>query len=130
MAWKLYASHLGDYMKRWILSTPFGTLRVHKIMRSDKDRDLHDHPWDFTSFILWGRYLEVAPGGVQTYSVGSINRKRAEDRHRLALAEPVWTFVVTGPVRRKWGFYTDGGWVYWREYTGETHPESSHENVA
>lgn len=125
MTWRFYASHLGDYMKRWILSTPWGTLRIHKILRSDKDRHLHDHPWDFTSFILKGRYIEHTAAGGREFRPGSVNRKRAEDLHRLELRHgPVWTFVVSGPVRRKWGFVTAKGWIYWRTYTGETYPDA------
>src|SRR5687767_8580068 len=123
--WRLYRSDLGDYMRRWILQTPFGTLRIHKILRSDDDRHFHDHPWNFVSFILKGRYVEITPCPCgrppvcltgdreeRVYKAGQINRKRADALHILRLDHgPVWTFVVTGPRVRRWGFQTENGWV-------------------
>lgn len=135
---RAYKSHLGDYMRRWIFECWLGTVRLHHILRSDNDRYLHDHPWDFTSIILRGWYLEVT--GVEAgtedtrafsgllepketdasgHPVRSINRKKAEDAHRLILVPgtSVWTLVFTGPRRRRWGFYTrDQGWVEANRY--------------
>lgn len=39
----------------------------------------------------------------------------AEDLHRLETSRPLWTIVLTGPKRRRWGFQTAAGWRYWRE---------------
>ncbi len=124
--WSLYVHHLGDYMHRWLLRTPWGTLRVHHILRSDDDRHLHDHPFDFTSFLLSGGYVEESAAGLeephgsmrksQRWPRFSIVRKRAEEAHRLVLERPVWTFVISGPKRRSWGFHTESGWVNHREY--------------
>lgn len=125
--WSLYAHHLGDYMRRWILRTPCGTLRLHHILRSDDDHHLHDHPFDFTSLLLSGGYTEITPNGqlglphsstvlTKIWPRFSIVRKQAEDAHRLILDRPVWTLVVSGPKRRSWGFHTEQGWVNHREY--------------
>jgi hypothetical protein len=119
-----YASHIGpegSYMRRFIFRHPFGTVRLHNILRSDEDRHLHDHPFDFTSFLLSGGYTETTPcdpcrgtGGVGQLEDGlpercdvcrgfgrryinwprfSIVRKKAQDLHCLALGGPVWTLV-------------------------------------
>lgn len=64
----------GPYMMRWWLfgtskeldehgepkpRRPFGySFYFHCFLRSDDDRALHDHPWDFLSVILFGRYQE------------------------------------------------------------------------
>lgn len=123
--WRLYTHHLGDYMHRWILLTPWGSLRLHHILRSDDDRHLHDHPFDFTSFLLTGRYTEITEqinDHLGSWSYGqywprfSLVRKVAEEKHRLELERPIWTFVITGPKRRDWGFHTELGWVYYRDY--------------
>lgn len=91
--------------------------RFHLILRSDPGRDLHDHPWDFTSVILRGAYTEVTHTGETTYRAGDVIVRRAEDPHRLILDDgPVWTLVRTGPVRRRWGFHTPAGWVHWSDY--------------
>lgn len=120
--WALYAHHLGDYMRRWILRTPWGTLRLHNILRSDEDRHLHDHPFDFTSLLLTGGYDEVTPKHfhasqlVKSWPRFSIVRKRAEESHRLIVHKPLWTLVVSGPKRRSWGFHTEQGWIHHRDY--------------
>ncbi len=46
------------YLHRWYLlrTEPVGIL--HKFVRSDEDRALHDHPWSFIVIPLWGGYVE------------------------------------------------------------------------
>lgn len=143
--WRLYASHLGGYMRRWIARCPQGTLRLHNIRTSDAGRDFHDHPFDFTSLILRGGYIEHVPGckcwvdyadttnlarmirlygkkffesnPCRYFGPGSIIRRKAEDFHRLDLVNgEAWTLVLTGPYRRMWGFQTDKGWIPYQEY--------------
>jgi hypothetical protein len=123
----------GDlYLRRWRLIR-HKDLRVnlHHIRRSDSDQHLHDHPWDYTSLILWGGYIEETfqtpahPGNelpqtkFERYGIGSLLRRTAEHTHKLHLNKPAWTLVFLGPRRRKWGFRTQfGHWVYWRDYLG------------
>ncbi len=126
------------YMRRWrMLHTRWFGVRVHNIVRSDSDRELHDHPFTFLSLILWGGYYEHRKDGSRTwYGPGSLVLRTAETLHRLELkevqvprtarvvphAEPTivgiekrevgaWTLVFRGPMRRQWGFDTDEGWV-------------------
>lgn len=60
---------LADYMGRtWLVEPADGrpyNARVHKVMRSDHDRCLHDHPWHNASIVLKGGYWEVLPGVFQ-----------------------------------------------------------------
>lgn len=107
------------YLRRYhIFKCRWFNIYVHQIFRSDEDRDLHDHPWNFTSIIMLGAYLEETLDGSRLYTAGSIVRHQAEDAHRLVI--PVntmtWTFVITGRKRRDWGFRTATGWVPWRTY--------------
>lgn len=121
----------GDvYMRRvYVLMTPWFGIMFHRIFRPDRQRDLHDHPWNFFSLVLRGRYEEEvdcptcrAAGDFhpEPRTVRWWNYKRAEDRHRIAWVSrsPVWTLVFTGRKRRKWGFWVDGGtrWVLWTDY--------------
>lgn len=115
LGWFLGPNHIGSYMERWYLQTPWFTLRLHHILRSDEARALHDHPWDFWSVLLTGGYTEVTPTGTRYWPRWSLVRRRAEDLHRLVLDQPVWTLVWTGPKRRSWGFVIDGQWVYWQD---------------
>jgi len=116
------------YLRRfYIFECRWGNVYLHQILRSDGDRDLHDHPWDFTSIILKGGYTEVnrvvfedgTTANLECWwEQGDIIRHRAEDAHRLIL-EPnttTWTLVFTGPKRREWGFHTPSGWLHWVRY--------------
>jgi hypothetical protein len=49
------------YLIRWAINTPFGGVKLHHILRSDEDRDCHDHPWSFLSIVLRGGYWEHRP---------------------------------------------------------------------
>lgn len=50
----------GDiYLHRWyVFRTKLLTLFVHKFVRSDEDRALHDHPWPFLVIPIWRGYIE------------------------------------------------------------------------
>lgn len=130
-SWGVYASHLTDYMRRWIVKTPFGMLRLHRILRRDLDRDPHDHPFDFVSIVLFGGYVEELygikggkPESCETiwHTAGSVIRRKAEDAHRICYVQPsTTTLVLTSGKKRSWGFYTHQGWIPWRSYVfGET----------
>lgn len=109
---------LGDlvYMHRWTLATRFGSVRFHHILRSDADRHLHDHPFSFITFLLSNGYVEHLQDRPRWRPRFSVLWRPAEMLHRLELIEPVWTFVITGPVRREWGFMTEDGWIHHTKY--------------
>lgn len=113
---------LTGYMRRRMIWSPWGTLRLHHILSSDAGRDLHDHPWDFTSILLSRGYTEHLPGGfrsgIKHWPRFSVIKHKAEDLHSLELDGPCWTFVITGPVRRDWGFQTSQGWLSHKVYDG------------
>lgn len=112
-----------DYMERWILETPIGSIRVHKFVSSDTD-PYHDHPWGFFSVVLWGEYLEQiwVKDGVEIFnlrSVGSMAIRFPRHRHKVLLLQgdrQCWTLVVTGPRVREWGLWPNGRFVNWRDY--------------
>lgn len=60
--WGIFASHIetggSRYMSRWIVQTPYGTVKLHHIHRPDADEHPHDHVADFWSLILSGGYRE------------------------------------------------------------------------
>jgi len=128
------------YMVRWrIVDCRLFGVYLHKILRSDQDRYVHDHPFSFVSIMLWGAYGEVLSRYVSTpwgghahdYTIirdrraPSICFRRAEDAHRLVLDKPCWTLVLRGPRRREWGFYTESKWVHFRDYLrGQTKDEN------
>lgn len=107
------------YMHRYYLrhDPKNGDVRFHHILESDDARALHDHPWDFASLILTGAYLEHTAQGATLYRAPALITRPATLAHRLELADgPVWTYVITGRIRRRWGFHTPTGWVPWTAY--------------
>lgn len=132
--WGLFHRHLigtggSVYLDRLtLLTTPWFSIKLHRIYRPDRQRDLHDHPWNFLSVLLRGTYVEDTASGTRRCRL--FNWKRAEDRHsiREVSRSPVWTLVFTGRRRRVWGFWvkTDLNlsnlfgskerWVSWDEY--------------
>ncbi len=116
------------YMRRWILANVFGwKLYVHKIVRADHDRCMHDHPFRFFGFIFKGGYIEDLPDG--PWQSGKvirrtnkpfrfINRTNPKFTHRIhaLLDGPSWTILIRTPTNRKWGFYTPNGWMHWKDF--------------
>lgn len=117
-------------------------IRVHRIITSDSDRHLHDHPFDNISWLLRGGYWELLPVAIdpqwsqepvsapnafavreKTSTVfrpeGSIIRRRASDRHaiRLVPGQQVFSLFIQFRKCQPWGFYTPRGKVYWWDYS-------------
>ncbi len=96
-----------------LFRTPWFSVKLHKILRSDTDPYLHDHPWHWFSLMLWGAYREERPAGIKVHRAGSIRIRLATSPHRLTLLTPyVWTLFITTGRLRNWGFHTPSGWVH------------------
>jgi hypothetical protein len=98
---------------------------LHGFVRHDKDRDLHNHPWDKSySLILTAGYDEERRDGDGIVSrhvrPGQINVIAKNDYHRVTKlgADIVWTLFITGKKVDTWGFWDrdTGELVPWREY--------------
>lgn len=96
------------------------SIKLHRILKADPGRDLHDHPWWFFSFVLWGSYVEEVPckkNGSRFLTRRWLNLKPARGLHRIIETRGnVWTLVINGPRVRQWGFQTGRGWVPWHIY--------------
>lgn len=136
------------YMLRWwiIPRNRWFNIYLHKIMRDDDDRALHDHPWWNVSILLRGAYIEVMPdlkarrtpytriADLPTIrkrrGPGSIVFRRANSAHRLEIPiegggiRYVWSLFITGPVLRTWGFHCPAGWKEWRKFVASSDPGS------
>lgn len=124
------------YLLRWYLIPRNRWLNIylHKFLRDDDDRALHDHPWWFLSLMLRGRYREWVdrqPGEWRYFdrSAPSIAFRRASHRHRVELDRigdggpvPCWTLVITGPKTREWGFWCPQGFVPWHKFVARGKP--------
>jgi hypothetical protein len=107
------------YMTRiTFFEKPWGQLCLHIIHRSDWARDLHDHPWDFISLILWRGYREVTETSSKRTWPGMLLFRRAEHRHRVELpaGKTVISLVFMFKYKRMWGFWTEGKFMNWRNY--------------
>lgn len=131
--------HDNPYLLRWWLipRNPVFNIYLHKFLRDDDDRALHDHPWFWCSIMLRGQYVEhtIRAGGIHRAMVrasGSVRMASPWRAHRVALLPgwcdawldhpaahaPCWTLFITGPRLRNWGFHCpERGWVPWQKFT-------------
>lgn len=121
------------YLTRWSLKLLRGwILRLHVIDRPDSTRCVHDHPWPFWTFCLWGGYAETIEEdsvrdveGIRTVVVvrrehhvrpRTLHYRPAAFRHTITALPRgrAITLVLTGPRIQSWGFYTTRGFrPYW-----------------
>src|SRR5277367_2854970 len=110
------------YLQRWHLVPRNDVMNIylHRFLKDDDDRALHDHRGDNRSWILEGSYLEHLEGGVcYTRRPGDHVVRRAVTLHRVELfhSRPVISLFSIGPVVRDWGFKCpDGRWIPWQEF--------------
>jgi hypothetical protein len=115
-------------LTRWrVVQTPLAALYVHRHHRPDGDRELHDHPWPFLSWIVRGGYEETSYVATEIGPVVATHYRprwswayrRANDFHRISRVDPgTWTVMLLGRRRRNWGFQVPGeGWVAWETFT-------------
>lgn len=112
-------------------------LLLHHFLPTSRERDPHDHPRPFWTFVLWGEYTDesLRPAALigdngrvlsehcgnllhrETMRAGMVRYRRARHMHRTWAGERgAWTLVLMGPKRREWGFLRGGGWLPWRQY--------------
>jgi hypothetical protein len=140
-------SHLtkdgGVYMERYWLFNPYPvssenqsrlramlpSIRLHRIMRPDNERHMHDHPWNARTIILRGWYVEVRREETGPYRiVDAMHLRQAGDTARIDFGQyhrineisegGVWTMFITWKYRGTWGFLVNGKKVPWRTYLG------------
>lgn len=121
------------YLLRWyvIPRNRWFNVYLHRFVRSDDDRALHDHPWINCSVVLDGSYKEVTPNGTTVRVAGDLIFRKPSTLHRIELFRtitsfplpfkdgefPVWTLFLTGPVVRDWGFACPQGWRHWKDFS-------------
>lgn len=104
-------------------------LYLHILGRPDEDREFHDHPWGFTTLVLWGGYTEYSheldyrpfdehgerptpTGKIVADCLGflSVRKRPAEHAHNIVElhAPRVVTLVMRDNKRgREWGFWKE-----------------------
>ena len=96
------------YLIRWTIVFFGYSIRLHHWIRSDDKRFFHDHPFDFISIVLKGKYTNVTPEGKYKIYAGSIWFSEGNKRHYLDIPkEGVWTLLFCSKPYRKWGFWVN-----------------------
>lgn len=131
----------GQQTMRWWQRafTRLPCIYLHRFVSSDDDEELHNHPWEATSFILAGGYIEERRlfepcdkgdfdvwiryrkglTSLRDYSPGMLNRIFANTYHKVTLVEKdCWTILVCGKKVGTWGFWSPqtGEFLHWKEH--------------
>lgn len=123
-----YFAH-GPAVEERFAFLPF-TVYLHCFERPDKDRDLHNHPWNATGLVLTDGYVEerytehpsksTAERVYRRVKRWGFNHINADDYHRVdALGSPsTWTLFMVGDKVQSWGFWDEekGEHVNHRDY--------------
>ena len=111
------------YLERYYLflknreNFPFNVF-LHKFLKSDPD-DLHDHPWNFRTLILYGGYWEHTEYGKFWRGPLSYRYMPSSTFHRIELDKNFpycWTLFMPGKICKDWGFKTKNGWINNNDY--------------
>lgn len=104
---------------------------VHRWVRSDSDRALHDHSAGNVSVLLTGCYVEHfshawQPPGTPDHRRPRVRLpfipyyRRGDMPHRVELRwGPLWTLWIRFKPWREWGFHCPKGWKHWKAYVSE-----------
>lgn len=104
---KLYQGDF-HYLTRWTLLFFGYSIRLHHWIGSDVGPHYHDHGCDFISILLKGEYTNCTPSGFKHIKAPFIWWSKAESQHRLEISpKGVWTILLCGRQRRKWGFWVN-----------------------
>lgn len=133
------------------------SIRIHHICREDRDRDLHDHPWNARTVILKGWYEEERPYQVEAEDVerlrgmgipgidlvaieareifmrdaGYTGQLLTGQYHRISEVAPggAWTLFITWGQQDDWGFLVNGTKVPHRTYLHERGQATTYETA-
>ena len=132
-------------IRYYVIRSSWFNFYIHIFLRSDRD-DMHDHPWDFCTYLVRGAYIERKWNFKERrtdvifrsnwpdigYGEEKQNRlvfRKATDLHQVMtpeqyslsrINEAPMTLFFSGPKRREWGFVRQSTrqWVHWKEYLG------------
>jgi len=112
---------LASRVLEWL--TGYSSIRLHRIMRADNDRDLHNHPFSYRTFVLQGFYAEERQAVqdstlTQWLCSGDTVSTDAASFHRIADVSytGVWTLFCMTRDAGTWGFSVDGQFIDSRTY--------------
>lgn len=124
------------YLERYYLflkdrkNFPFNIF-LHRFLKSDPD-DLHDHPWEFRTIILYGGYWEYTDNGKFWRGPLTYRYAPANTFHRVELDENIpycWTLFIPSKSFKEWGFRTSVGWLHHEIYLKNKRHEFLNKNI-
>lgn len=133
----IYNLEQEKYLKRWYLFRfKSFSVFVHKFFKSDEDRALHDHPWNYIVIPTWRGYTEYSSNLVKKfflfgvlkeireektkriYPIIGIRYRKSTYRHRVELInnKPAWSIFIKFRKNRNWGFWPNNEYIYWEDF--------------
>lgn len=105
-------------LNRWtLLNTRGWKVMVHHFLPNTEDRPLHDHPWSFFTFVLWGSYEDIGYSTEEVVQAPTVRYRPAMHLHRTRTGKHgAWTLVISTPKSRDWGFFHNGRWWPFKTY--------------
>lgn len=92
-------------------------LLLHRFPGYADDRDPHDHPRGFWTFILAGYYWDITAKRTRKMRPGMAAWRPAEYQHITRCGrEGAWSVVLMWSLKREWGFWREGRFWPWRLY--------------
>jgi hypothetical protein len=96
------------YLYRWTILFGGFSIRLHHWISSDVGPHLHDHPFNFYSFLFWGSYKNITETGTREIKAPTLWFANGESKHRLEIPSTgAWTILFCGRPYRKWGFWVN-----------------------
>lgn len=115
----------GTKASKWLSRLTFGRydhVRLHQIMQPDADRERHNHPFNYRTFILLGWYVEevIENGKPKLRVLGRGNTVATKNSHfhRIDRVSDygVTTLFFMGKDNGRWGFDVDGAFIESRKF--------------
>ena len=100
------------HFRRWqVLGTPWFTINLHGIYHEDEERDLHNHPFDFISIVLFGSYTEkLNSGKTNERKIFNIAKRKSDVFHKIEKlhSKKIFTLNLMWNRKKEWGYLVDG----------------------
>lgn len=114
------------HFQRWrFIDLPWFGVYIHRILQSDDDFHLHNHPWNYFSVVLDGDGLEINEEWVpENLNPGFYTFHKRSRYHQIEVHNPLTTFFVRGKKYwsdkkegiSNWGYCVDGEFVHHLRY--------------
>ena len=104
------------HFRRWrLFESSWFRFYVHEIAQTDQDKHLHNHPWNFASFVVKGGYVELLEGKLaNAVHRFQWNAHKAHEYHKVIYLHsdtPTVSLFFAYGRTRPWGYLTREGFI-------------------